>query len=216
MIVVAAPLKMCFELRLTVGGSAANHLAAWDGSSWSPLGSGVNDAVRALALHEGELIAAGAFSRAGAQVAAYVTRWTKHASSNSALPRLPVLAQNVPNPFNPQTRIDFALPRASHISLRVYNSQGRLVRTVASGNFDAGTHTVRWDGRDERGAAVGSGAFFYRIDAGSWSSVKKMLLLKWRCWRPSWSGVQGKKDEKVDAPTRDRVGQRTRKLGTTP
>jgi hypothetical protein len=88
------------------------------------------------------------------------------------------LSQNYPNPFNPTTDIDFALPEASNVELSVYNILGQKVITLVNKQMDAGNHKVTWAGVDESGSTVASGVYFYRINAGSFTEVKKMTLLK--------------------------------------
>jgi len=89
------------------------------------------------------------------------------------------LAQNVPNPFNPSTTIRFSLRQRSKVTLSVYDVRGRRVRTLVRGVRTAGVeHVVAWDGRDDAGAAVSSGVYFYRLVAGSFTQTRKMLLLK--------------------------------------
>lgn len=88
------------------------------------------------------------------------------------------LAQNHPNPFNPQTTITFSLPRAQDVSLRVYDVQGRCVATLAHGERAAGAHQVAWQGRDDRGLAVPSGTYIYRLVTEDGVLVRKMLLMK--------------------------------------
>ena len=89
-----------------------------------------------------------------------------------------VLHQNYPNPFNPDTRIAFDLPQAGRVELVVYNVLGRRITTLASGTFTAGTHEVMWDGRDESGASVSSGVYFYRLETPPGTISRKMVLLK--------------------------------------
>jgi len=88
------------------------------------------------------------------------------------------LHHNVPNPFNPRTEITFALPKAQPVSLRVYDLTGKVVRTLASGEFPAGTHSVVWQGENDRGAQVASGVYFYRLSTAERDFTHKMLLLK--------------------------------------
>ena len=88
------------------------------------------------------------------------------------------LAQNRPNPFNPRTQIEFGLPREQRITLRVYDVEGRLVRTLAQGVHPAGRHSVAWDGTDGRGARVSSGLYFYRLTTLQKTITRKMMLLK--------------------------------------
>jgi len=86
--------------------------------------------------------------------------------------------QNYPNPFNPQTTIAFVLPESREVRLAVYSLDGSLVRVLVDGAQAAGPHTVVWDGLDSQGQGVASGAYFYRIEAGPDSQVRKMLLMK--------------------------------------
>ena len=88
------------------------------------------------------------------------------------------LAQNVPNPFNPRTKIHFDLPREQPVQLRIYSVEGKLVRTLISGRYPAGRHNVVWGGENDRGARVASGLYFYRLSTGSAELTRKMLLLK--------------------------------------
>ncbi len=88
------------------------------------------------------------------------------------------LAQNYPNPFNPQTTISFTIASRGHVALNVYDVSGALVRTLANETRGPGAYQVQWDGRDENGCAVASGVYFYRLVAGSFTSTRKMVLLK--------------------------------------
>lgn len=92
--------------------------------------------------------------------------------------RRTVLYQNSPNPFNPSTSIRFELGQAGHVTLAVYNALGGHVVTLLDDHEAAGARDVRWDGRDAAGQRVGSGVYFYRIDAGGASLARKMVLLK--------------------------------------
>lgn len=89
-----------------------------------------------------------------------------------------VLAQNRPNPFNAATEVDFVLDRDASVRLRVYDLAGRLVRTLVDEGRPAGPHTAFWDGRSDEGRTVASGAYVYRLDAGSTVLMKRMTLLK--------------------------------------
>ncbi len=90
-----------------------------------------------------------------------------------------IVAKNYPNPFNPQTIIQFTLPNTAKISLVIFDINGRLVRTLSRGTvFDAGVHSIVWDGRNEQGNVVSSGLFFYRIENGAEQVTKQMIFLK--------------------------------------
>jgi hypothetical protein len=82
------------------------------------------------------------------------------------------LAQNYPNPFNPTTTLAFSLPVASDYTLTIFNVNGQRIADF-SGTHEAGQVTIEWDAGD-----LASGVYFYRLDAGSFSDVKKMVLLK--------------------------------------
>lgn len=88
------------------------------------------------------------------------------------------LLQNYPNPFNPETVISYQLSVVSEIRLVIYDLLGRTVRVLAEGRQNAGRYEMRWDGRDESGAAAASGIYFYRLQAGKMHQQKKMLLLR--------------------------------------
>ncbi len=83
------------------------------------------------------------------------------------------LSQNYPNPFNPSTTISFALPKQADVKLNVYNPIGEKVVELLNGNISAGYHQVNFDGSN-----LSSGLYFYKISAGNFVSVKKMMLLK--------------------------------------
>lgn len=88
------------------------------------------------------------------------------------------LSQNYPNPFNPVTTINYSLPEAVHVKLEIYNVLGQKVRTLVDGLQVAGYKRVHWNGRDEYRGEMASGVYFYRLEAGRYSSSKKLLLLK--------------------------------------
>jgi len=83
-----------------------------------------------------------------------------------------------PNPFNPLTRLDFTVPRTGRVHLAVYDVQGRLVRTLARTDLEAGTHHRVWDGRNEAGSPSASGIYFARLDLGAESVATKLMLVK--------------------------------------
>jgi hypothetical protein len=92
--------------------------------------------------------------------------------------RSPVLYQNYPNPFGPQTRIGFDLPGPSHVQVVILDVRGRMVKTLVEGRMPAGRHSVTWDGRDRAGHAVPPGVYLYRIQAGEFTDTKKALFLQ--------------------------------------
>lgn len=94
------------------------------------------------------------------------------------LPNSFSLSHNYPNPFNPETRIDYALPRGCNVKLIIYNILGQKVKTLVDEFQIAGFKTVRWNGRDDQRQECGSGIYFYRLEAGEFSQTNKMILLK--------------------------------------
>lgn len=88
------------------------------------------------------------------------------------------LRQNVPNPFNPSTRISFALAREGTASLRVFDVAGRLVTTLVDRMLPAGEHAVTWQGRNDRGEPVSSGIYFYRLRTEDAVESRSMVLLQ--------------------------------------
>lgn len=90
-----------------------------------------------------------------------------------------LLHANVPNPFNPSTRISFENRAPARMSLRIYDTTGRLVRTLVDNDpMPAGLHVVGWDGKNNDGLPVASGVYLCRLDGGRESRSMKMLLLK--------------------------------------
>lgn len=88
------------------------------------------------------------------------------------------LKQNYPNPFNPETRIEFQLPEANYVELKIYNTLGKEIRTLAADNYEAGFHGLIWNGKDNNLQSVPTGVYIYQIRAGNFTQVKKMMLLK--------------------------------------
>ncbi|MFH1841724.1 MAG: FlgD immunoglobulin-like domain containing protein, partial [bacterium] len=88
------------------------------------------------------------------------------------------LAGNFPNPFNPSTTIRFALPAAGPVRVTVYDLAGGRVRTLLRATRPAGDNTVVWNGRDDAGRPVASGAYYARLEFGGTTQISKMVLLK--------------------------------------
>ena len=104
------------------------------------------------------------------------------AAAKAAVQTLPeafALADNFPNPFNPTTTIQYALPQAADVELTVYNVVGQPVRTLVAEHQSAGRYAVEWDTTNDSGHSLSSGMYFYRLQAGgAFLEAKKMLLLK--------------------------------------
>ena len=89
-----------------------------------------------------------------------------------------LLEQNVPNPFNPSTRIEFTLLREARTTLRIYAATGRLVTTLLDRDMPAGRHGVTWDGLNSRSQRVATGVYFYQLRSGAELETRSMVLLK--------------------------------------
>ena len=120
----------------------------------------------------------------------------------TSIPACFALYQNHPNPFNPITAIQYAVGSkqikaadggpvlsevggrwtadspCTHVTLEIYNILGQLVRVLVDEERASGSYTVYWDGSDKNGRPVSSGIYFYKLDAGDFTEVKKMVLLK--------------------------------------
>ena len=94
-------------------------------------------------------------------------------SPESRLPKVFALNQNYPNPFNPSTTIRISLPKSEYVSLKVYNILGEEIRSVVNNKLLAGDYSYVFDGSN-----LASGIYYYRIVAGEFQAVKKMILIK--------------------------------------
>jgi hypothetical protein len=88
------------------------------------------------------------------------------------------LQQNYPNPFNPTTQIAFSLEKSDWVSLAVYNSLGRQIRTLINRSYQPGAYQVTWDGCDDYGHSVAGGAYFYRLVTADKSLTRQMIYLR--------------------------------------
>jgi len=103
---------------------------------------------------------------------------TKIAEVNNDISSDFQLFQNYPNPFNPVTMISYQLHSPSDVTLKIYNMNGQLVKTLISKQMAAGRHEIKWDGTNELGGNVGSGTYICRLKAGNYIISKKMTLIK--------------------------------------
>jgi hypothetical protein len=99
-------------------------------------------------------------------------------NKETQIPEIINLHQNYPNPFNPITTLRYDLPEQANINIIIYDMLGRDVRTLVNEKQEAGFKSVKWNGRNDMGQTVSAGMYFYRIQAGSFSKVQKMILLK--------------------------------------
>lgn len=99
-------------------------------------------------------------------------------SADGSMPASYGVMPNYPNPFNASTSIAYQIPTAGHVSLVIYDVLGRTVRHLVGSHQKAGSHTVQWDSRDDKGREVKSGVYFYIFEAGSFSETHKMVLTR--------------------------------------
>jgi hypothetical protein len=99
-------------------------------------------------------------------------------SADGSMPASYGVMPNYPNPFNASTSIAYQIPTAGHVSLVIYDVLGRKVRQLVSSHQKAGSHTVQWDSRDDKGREVKSGVYLYIFEAGSFSETRKMVLTR--------------------------------------
>ena len=83
------------------------------------------------------------------------------------------LQQNYPNPFNPTTTIQYDLPEASNVVLKIYNLQGKEISTLVSDRFSAGKYKIQWDA-----SGLTSGIYYYQLQANKFVETKTLILLK--------------------------------------
>lgn len=97
---------------------------------------------------------------------------------NKNLPLDFALHQNYPNPFNPATTIQFDLPEAAHVELKIYNVLGQEVATLVNRQMQPGFHAVNWNGNNVQGQALATGMYIYTIEAENFRAIKKLILMK--------------------------------------
>ncbi len=101
----------------------------------------------------------------------------------SATPEMPTIAStqllaNVPNPFNPRTKIEYSVAQLGHVRLAIYDMRGALVNMLVDGPQEAGNRFAMWDGRDQGGDLMPSGVYFYRLNTAKIALTRRMTLLK--------------------------------------
>lgn len=100
------------------------------------------------------------------------------AGPKPSLPSVTQLLPCTPNPVSQNASISYQLASPANVSLKVYNINGQLVKTLASETKPAGNHSVQWDGKDANGKKVAAGVYLYRLDAGDYQAVKKLTVIR--------------------------------------
>lgn len=103
----------------------------------------------------------------------FVLTATGMGNNTSLIPNKYELGQNYPNPFNPTTKINFAIPKQGLVTMKIYDVLGREVRTLVNEVKQAGNYTV-----DFNASEFASGVYFYKIQAGEFMDIKRMILVK--------------------------------------
>jgi hypothetical protein len=186
--IAAADVDMDGDLDLLVGSTTQGAFAELknngNGTFAAPIVFSMNDPVSSIAVddlnRDGllDVITAGSDGTANSISVRLGTRTIITGVDSPPVNAGYALEQNRPNPFNPVTKIRFAITRSEPVRLRVYDARGRLVATLLDSSMPAGTHEVSWAGRNQAGSPAASGVYFYKLEAGEYSMSRRMVLLK--------------------------------------
>lgn len=108
----------------------------------------------------------------------YVASGVEEGSGSDAPSIGNALRQNIPNPFNPETVIRYSVARTGPVAVRIYNVNGALVRTLVDRVQPTGEYVARWNGTDDQGRPLPSGAYFYRLESEGFADSRKLILLR--------------------------------------
>ncbi|MGD0338262.1 MAG: ice-binding family protein [Bacteroidota bacterium] len=181
---IAQDLTLANGAMVTLGGSAKASNIFWQVAGQVTLGTtaamkGIILCKTAILIRTGAALDGRALAQT--QVALDANAVTDpgpvNAVENELSPQEFSLFQNYPNPFNPSTRIQYSLGKAAQVSLKVYNLLGHEVATLVNGRQEAGSYTVPFN-TNKGTLGLSSGVYFYRLEAGSFVSTKKLILIK--------------------------------------
>ncbi len=165
------------------GGNPASHIARWDGSSWHAHGGGLNNPARAIAADGSDLYVGGDFTQAGGIYANYIVRWeedsvgTEPPMGEFVPGEFPSL-QAYPNPMVSGTNLSFQSTSVSPLTLSIFDTAGRLVKTQDLGTMPIGSHSHYWDGCDEGGSALASGVYLVRLSSAEQQASTRVVLVR--------------------------------------
>jgi hypothetical protein len=164
------------------GGSPASDIARWDGSGWSALGSGVSSWVYAIAVSGSDVYVGGELKQAGGSPANYIARWVEDVGIESptweVISNEPQLLFASPNPTATGTNLSFQSLDTSPLTLSIYDTAGRLVRTQDLGSLPIGSYSHYWDGRDGNGSTLASGVYFVRLFSAEQRASARVVLVR--------------------------------------
>ncbi|MEJ2615306.1 MAG: T9SS type A sorting domain-containing protein, partial [Ignavibacteriaceae bacterium] len=153
---------------IIVGGQGNILLTTDRGKVWQPQKSGTFNDLAAVANNGSNWVVTGGFGTILKSDYSLVS-----VKSNSKIPTSFGLKQNYPNPFNPSTTISYSVPYTSYVVLKVYDILGKEVATLVNEEKSAGIYRINFTANN-----LSSGVYFYRIQAGNYSAVKKFVLLR--------------------------------------
>lgn len=156
--------------------SAATGLPGWlsaDGEDWMGVHPDYGFAVIPQFVPRTDGMAAKTAARGGRN-----RDRTDGMAAGDASPTLTLLSQPAPNPFNPQTTLQFSLAQAGPVALDIYSLRGEHVKTLVSRTLTAGAHSAVWDGTNDDGAGLPSGVYAARLTAGPVVSVQRLTLVR--------------------------------------
>jgi hypothetical protein len=155
------------------------HIAAWNGSAWSPLGSGVDGTVYSLLDQGTSLLVGGGFGRAGDKPSGSIARWDDYLAAVEDGPPSSRLRLNVyPNPAMASMRLSVTADPTRRVSITVHDISGRVVANPASDLPPGGALSFLWDGRGRDGRPLPAGAYFVKVDDGRQSVSTRLTIVR--------------------------------------
>ena len=106
------------------------------------------------------------------------TKFKFSSDDANSIPRVFALSNNFPNPTKGRTNIQYSIPKQTHVTLKIYNAAGQLIRTLINGTEEPGYKTVVWDGFNKNNRQVAAGVYFYNLSAGNFRATKKLLIVR--------------------------------------
>lgn len=164
-------------MNLFAAGDGGVFLSTDQGDHWTSVGIGLTAGVLSLAMSADGMDLLAGTTQYGVWTRPLSEMLTPTGVNAVAVPGAMSL-RSYPNPFNPNTTIQYSLLETGRVRLSIYDVTGRLVRTLVDGVRNAGDQRVLWDGKDDRGSPVGSGVYVYQLEAGRTSLTRKMSLLR--------------------------------------